>query len=167
MEDLDIVKEELQSCSAHMREAWQLFTESKSDLLPADKAHIYKLLSDAQARLDAAWAHWKDEKNRLFTLKKEAWERRQQEREEKHQHFVERVTANIEKLEAKLEGAKSALERHEAHLEKLRDDYNNAWSDNFGERCSGWIEECEEKVADIQASIERMETWLSEERAKL
>ncbi len=167
LEDLDAVKEELQFCSEHMREAWQLFTEGKSDLLPADKAYIYKLLSDAQARLDAAWSHWKDEKSRLFTLKKEAWERRKQEREEKHQQFGERVTANIEKLEAKLEGAKSALERNEAHLEKLRDDYNNAWSDSFRERCSEWIEECEEKAGDIQASIERMETWLSEERSKL
>lgn len=167
LEELDAVKEELQFCSQHMREAWQLFTEMKGEMLPADKAHIYKVLSDAQARLDAAWARWKDDSNRLFTLKKEAWERRKQEREEKHHQFVERVTANIEKLEGKLESAKSALERHEARLEKLRDDYNNAWSDGFRERCSGWIEECEEKIADIQASIEKMETWLGEERAKL
>lgn len=167
LEDLDARKEELLSCNKAMREAWDLFGEHKADLLPADKAHIYKTLSDAQARLDAAWADYKEEGNRLWRMKQEAWERRQKEREEKHQQFVERVNANIEKLEGNLEKAKEALERHESRLEKLREDYENAWSDSFKERCSGWIDECEEKVRDIQASIERMEGWLDEERSKL
>jgi chromosome segregation ATPase len=167
LEDLDARKEELLSCNKAMREAWDLFGEHKADLLPADKAQIYKTLSDAQARLDAAWADYKDESNRLFRLKQEAWERRQKEREEKHQQFVERVNANIEKLEGNLGKAKDALERNENRLEKLREDYENAWSDSFKERCSGWIDECEEKVRDIQSSIERLEGWLDEERSKL
>ncbi len=167
LEDLDARKEELLSCNKAMREAWDLFGELKADLLPADKAQIYKTLSDAQARLDAAWADYKEEGNRLWRLKQEAWERRQKEREEKHQQFVERVNANIQKLEGNLEKAKDALERHESRLEKLREDYENAWSDSFKERCSGWIDECQEKVSDIQASIERLEGWLDEERSKL
>lgn len=167
LEDLDARKEELLSCNKAMREAWELFSEHKAELLPADKAHIYKTLSDAQARLDAAWAEYKDEGNRLWRMKQEAWERRQKEREEKHQQFVERVNANIQKLEGNLEKAKEALERHESRLEKLREDYENAWNDSFKDRCSGWIDECEEKVRDIQSSIERLEGWLDEERSKL
>ncbi|HWQ90336.1 MAG TPA: hypothetical protein VN673_01600 [Clostridia bacterium] len=167
LEDLDARKEELLSCSKTMRESWDLFNERKADLLPGDKAQLYKVLSDAQERLDAAWAAYKDESNRLFRLKQEAWERRKQERDEKHRLFVQRVTENISKLEGKLESATSALARHEARLEKLRDDLDNAWNDDFKERCSGWIEECEAKISDIQESVGRMTSWIDEERAKL
>src|ERR1043166_3449643 len=82
--DLDARKEELLSCNNAMREAWELFSEHKANLLPDDKAQTYKTLSDAQARLDAAWADYKEEGNRLWRLKQEAWERRREEREEKH-----------------------------------------------------------------------------------
>jgi len=167
LEDLDARKEELLSCSRSMREAWDAFTEHKADLLPGDKAQMYKTLSDAQARLDAAWADYKEGANRLWRLKQEAWELRQKQREEKHQLFVERVNANIQKLEGNLEKAKDALDRNETRLEKLRDDYDNAWSDGFKERCSEWIDQCEEKIANIQASIDRLEGWLNEERTKL
>jgi predicted nucleic acid-binding Zn-ribbon protein len=80
---------------------------------------------------------------------------------------VERVEANISKLEGKLESAKTALDRQETHLDKLRDDYSNAWNDKFRERCSEWIEQGEEKISDIKEHIDRLETWLDEERSKI
>jgi hypothetical protein len=167
LEQPDHVKQELLACHEKMREAWTLFGESKNELLPADKAQTYKTLSDAQARLDSAWARWKDESHRLWTLKQEEWEKRKKEREEKHQLFVQRVAENIEKLEGRLGSATSALKRHEARLEKLQSDLDNARSESFKERCSGWIEECEEKIADIQGSISRLTSWIDEEKAKL
>ena len=167
MEQPDEVKEDLLSCNKYMREAWDLFGRSKDALLPADKAQTYKSLSEAQARLDSAWAAWKDQSNRIWRLKREQWEIRKQERDEKHRLFVQRVTENITKLEGKLESATSALARHEARLEKLREDLDNAWSDSFKECCSEWIEECEKRISDIQESISRMDGWIDEERAKL
>jgi len=167
LEQPDDVKKDLMACNEKMREAWALFGQSKDELLPADKAHTYKSLSDAQAKLDAAWERWKDQSKYLWGLKQQQWEIRKKEREEKHRLFVQRVTENINKLEGKLESATSALERQEARLEKLRGDLDNAWSESFKERCSGWIEECEERISDIQQSISRLTSWIDEEKAKL
>ena len=167
LEKLDQIKEELLNCNAKMREAWELFNTHKGDLLPGDKAQTYKSLIAAQERLDRAWADWKARNNEFYEANREVWKRKQREYEEKHQQFVERVEANISKLESRLGKAKTALERQEANLDKLRDDYANAWSDGFRERCSEWIDECEEKISDIKADIDKVETWIDEERAKL
>jgi hypothetical protein len=167
LEQLDQVKEELLSCNAKMREAWDLFGKHKSDLLPGDKSKTYEALFAAQERLNQAWADWKSRNNLLFEARREERKRKQREYEEKHQQFVERVEANISKLEGKLESAKTALDRQETHLDKLRDDYSNAWNDKFRERCSEWIEQGEEKISDIKEHIDRLETWLDEERSKI
>jgi predicted nucleic acid-binding Zn-ribbon protein len=150
LEQLDHAKEELLSCNDRMQEAWALFEQSKNELLPGDKAQTYQCLSDAKTRLEAAWARWKEESNRL-------WQSKQQER----------VTGNIHKLEGELESATSALERQEARLEKLRSDLANAWNEGFKERCSEWIEECEQRITDIQERISRLKSWIAEEKAKL
>jgi hypothetical protein len=167
LEQLDQVKEELLSCNAKMWEAWDLFSQHKNDLLPGDKSKTYETLFAAQERLNQAWADWKSRNNLLFEARREERKRKQREYEEKHQRFVERVEANISKLEGKLESAKAALDRQETHLDKLRDDYSNAWNDKFRERCSEWIEQGEEKISDIKEHIERLETWLEEERSKI
>jgi hypothetical protein len=167
LEQLDQIKEELLSCNAKMREAWELFNRHKNDLLPGDKSKTYKALIEAQERLNQAWSDWKSRNNRFYEAKQEERKRKQREYEEKHQHFVERVEANIRKLEGRLEGAKAALDRQETHLKKLRDDHDNAWNDSFRERCSGWIDECEERITSINADIGRLETWLDEEKSKI
>jgi len=77
------------------------------------------------------------------------------------------VEANIAKLAEKLSKAKATLHRQEAHREELRDKYTNAWSESFKDRCSDWIDECENRIANIKEQIERLEGWIGEEREKL
>lgn len=157
---LEEIREELKGCNEKLRAAWEIFNQNKDSLLPADKAKCYENLQKAREKLDQAWARLKEAGNQYYQAKHAAWQ-------EKQQNFRERVHANIDKLEDKLDKARSALGRQEAHLEKLRGDYSNAWNDGFKDRCSAWIDEAETRIRDITASIERMEGWLDEERNKL
>lgn len=160
-------RDELRQCSATLKEAWQTFMDRKRELLPADKAKCHETLTRAQERLNEAWAQLKGAQDSFYTAQRAAHEERQREWERKQAAYDERAQANIDKLEANLDKARSALSRQEAHLEKLESDYSSAWNDSFKEKCSGWIDEAKDKIADIRASIERMEGWLDEQRRKL
>lgn len=50
---------------------------------------------------------------------------------------------------------------------RLRDDYSSARSDGFRDRCGQWIDEEEDRIRDIESSIDRIGGWLQEERGKL
>ena len=167
LEQLDEIHEDLKICSANMKNAWGLFSESKHDLLPGDKNELYRQLKDAQERLNAAWDRWKSAKNQAYEERRRAWEARQREHDEKHRSFVARVEANIEKLEAKIAKAEDALERQRDHLSDLQDKYREAWSDDFRERCGDWIEEAEERIRSIENSIHQWREWLEQEHDKL
>jgi chromosome segregation ATPase len=160
-------REELHHCSEKLKEAWHTFSTHKHELLPADKAHCFQALSNAQERLNDAWAQLKGAQDQFYTAQRAAHEQRQRDWEAKQSDYRERIRANISKLEDKLHNARSALSRQEANLDKLQNDYSSAWNDGYRDRCSGWIDEANGKIADIRASIDRMEGWLDEERAKL
>ncbi len=167
LEQLDEIHEDLKGCSANMREAWATFSATKQEMLPGDRNIAYQELRKAQDRLDEAWQRWRGAKNQAHEERRRAWEERNREREAKRRDFVGRVETNIGKLEEKIAKAEDALERQERHLANLREQYDSAWSDSFKDRCSGWIDEAEERIRDIENSIDRMKGWLDEERAKL
>jgi len=167
LEQLDALFEDLKACNGKMQEAWRVFNESKSELLPGDKHQLFQQLRDAQERLNSAWDQWKRAKNEAHQERRRVAESLQQEREEKYQNFVSRVEANIEKLEAKIAKAENALERQHANLSDLRDQYRDAWSDPFRERCSEWIDEAEERIQSIEDSIDQWKEWLQQERDKI
>ena len=167
LEQLDEIHEDLKACSANMKKAWGLFSESKRELLPGDKNELYRQLKDAQERLNSAWDRWKSAKNEAYEERRRAWEARQREREEKHRSFVARVEANIEKLEAKIAKAEDALERQRSHLSELQNKYREAWNDEFRDRCGEWIEEAEERIQSIENSINQWKEWLEQEHDKL
>ena len=172
--ELEQIHDELRLCGQRLKDAWRAFSDSKDAMLPGDKAQVYQTLTKAQERLNLAWDRWKAAKGefreaqqRLWEAKQQEWEERRREREIKHQQFAGRARENVRKLEDKLDNARNALSRHEAHLDKLRGDYDSAWSDSFRDRCSGWIDECEGKISSIREHIERLEGWIDEERRKL
>jgi len=171
---LEEIKSELLECNEALNEAWKLFMNAKSELLPGDKQQLYDSLQQAKEKLDEAWSLWKSKKSDFRQHQQREWETRQRNRElrqaeyeAKRSNFIEHVKGNISKLEDKLEKAKSALERQEAHLEKLRSDYEEAWNDSFKDRCSDWIDEAETRIESIKESIERLEGWISEEQEKI
>jgi hypothetical protein len=167
LEQLDEVYEDLKSCSATLKQAWQIFNDSKADLLPGDKADAYRQLNEAQERLNAAWDAWRAAKGRAHDERRRQHEERQRAWDERQRDRNLRIQANIEKLEGKIEKAEDALERRRAHLSKLEDDYSSAWNDGFKDRCQQWINEEQDRIRDIEASIDRLREWLREERTKL
>jgi hypothetical protein len=167
LEELDEIHEDLKKCSAALRDAWQTFTDAKEQLLPADKQVAYQQLSDAQARLNGAWDAWRAAKNRAHDERRRAREEQQRQWEARQSDRRDRIRANIQKLEGKLEKAEDALERRKHHLSKLEDDYENARSDGFRDRCSRWIDEERDRIRDIEDSIDRIRGWLQEEHDKL
>lgn len=166
-DDLQKIKEELEWCNEQLSKAWTVFNENKEVMTGSDKAEAYKTLNEARTKLDLAWTEWKNANQRLFLAQQRAWEERKHEREAKRQDFIARVETNIDKLEEKLEKAKAALSKQESTLDDLKEKLESAWSENFRDRCSSWIEECETRIQDINSHIERMEGWLQEERSKL
>ena len=165
--EFEEARDELRHCGDKLKEAWRAFTDHKHELLPADKAQCFQTLNRAQERLNEAWTQLKSAQDRFYSAQRTAHQERQQEWERKQRDFRQRVQANIDKLDNNLDRARSALSRQEAHLDKLESDYSNAWSDSFKDRCSEWIDEAKDKIADIRASIDKMEGWLDEERGKL
>jgi hypothetical protein len=149
----DDTKDELKALSAELQEGWDYLTKHKAEILGRDKARAFEGLKEVQDILDREWEEWKRSKSAQFEAKQSRWRAKQE--------------AHIEDLRGRLENAYGALERRERHLEKLHDDRANAWSDSFIERIEGWIDEEEERIADIKASIKRFEEWLEEARSRL
>jgi hypothetical protein len=169
-DQLEEIRGQLAHANERLQEAWAIFKDRKSDMLAADRNRAYESLQEAREQLDRAWAQWKGAKAVAREQKHREWLEREAQREqraERHRDFVRRVEANIAKLEEKLDRARAAFEKQESHLDDLRSQYANAWSDGFRDRCSEWIDEGEARLASIRESIDKMEGWLDEERAKL
>lgn len=174
LDGLEEIRRELIGCNERLQQAWTRFNEYKRDLLPGDKIEAYRSLQTAREKLDEGWRRWREAKASARHQRHQEWERRERnrearhtERDARHRAFVDRVGGNIAKLKDKLAKARAALEKQEAHLDDLRDQYASAWSDGFRDRCSGWMDEAEDRISSIKEHIERLEGWLREERDKL
>jgi len=174
LDRLEEIRRELVKCSDMLKEAWNEFSNCKQNMLPGDKNEAFRSLQEARDKLNYGWQRWKEIKGELHNIKHREWEKRQREREErrvereiKRRLFLERVEANISKLEDKLSHSRDALTRKENHLDELKGNYYGAWNDSFKERCSEWIQETEETISNIKEHIERLESWLEQERDKL
>lgn len=171
---LEEIRRELVGCNRKLNDAWGRFNEYKRDLLPGDKNEAYQILQSAREILNEGWRQWKEAKAAMQNRRHQDWvrkehdrEARRKERETRHRAFVDRVEGNIENLRDKLANARAALEKQESHLKHLRDQYASAWSDGFRDRCSGWMDETEDRIASIKDHIERLEGWIEQERDKL
>jgi hypothetical protein len=149
-----------------LREAGQLFKSVKHEMTREHKAEIHERIVSIRESHDAYWERYREyreERAKIHEEKRRAWEEGKARREA----AKERIRANIEKNEEKLSKARDALRRHQQRCDDLRDQIASAWSDSFRDRAEGWLDEAEEKVTDIEQHIERLESWISEDEAKL
>ena len=49
-------------------------------------------------------------------------------------------------------------------VEEMRD---TIWSDSYRDHVDGWIDEKNERISDIQSTIDRIKGWIEEMEAKL
>jgi len=160
MGPFDERKDELNSCSEHLKQGWALLNEYKENMLGRDRNEAYQALYQAKEQLDQAWADYKRERQQAF-------EDYKPERQRKHDEWVERIEANIEKLLARRERLTEIIAHKEDHLNDLQNKLDEAWSDDYRDRVSGWINEEEEKLDNLRSQLVDVENWLEEDKNKL
>ena len=163
---MQTTKEQMQYKGQQLREAGKLLTKYKHEMIGEHKAEIHQRIVSIREEHDKFWESYRDyqkEKQRIYEEKKRAWE----EGQERRKQAKERIRANIEKNKESLRKAEDALERQKQHRRDLQDQISSAWSDSFRERAEGWLDECNDKISDIEDSIDRLESWIQEGKDKL
>lgn len=160
MGQFDEHKSDLLICSKNLREGWNLFSQSKSDLLSKDKREAYYVLSQAQERLDLAWSNYKHERQIAF-------EKHHRIKMQRNEQRIAKIESNIEKLKQRKERILEVLAHKESHLSELRDRYYDAKSDGYRNRVSEWIDEEERNIRELEEKIDNIDDWIEEQRAKL
>ena len=141
--------EDMKALGNVLKRASSMLSENKKEMFGEHKQECYERIKEIR-HIHDLW--WDD-------LKKH--------RSEKHKNFQERVRANLEKNYERLRKATDALQRQRSHADKLRDDIDSAWNDDFRDRAYGWLSETEDKIRDIEQSIENIEDWIREDEEKL
>ena len=95
------------------------------------------------------------------------WDEFKQKRSRRIEDFQQRVRANLESNYERHRKATDALRRVRNHADDLRSQIDSAWSDDFRDRAYVWLSETEDKIRDIEESIQRIEEWIREDEEKL
>lgn len=77
------------------------------------------------------------------------------------------VKLNLRENIERLKKSKLALERQFENRKKLEDKIASARSLDFLRRHETWLKECNQKIADIESSIKKIESWVEEDIKKL
>jgi DNA repair exonuclease SbcCD ATPase subunit len=160
MGPFDEIKDELMSCSEHLKQGWALLNEHKENMLGQDKKEAYNALYQAQEQLNQAWVDYKRERQQAF-------DDSHTERQRKHDEWVTRIEANIDKLEDRRANLLERIAHREDILNSLREKLDNAWSDDYHDNISGWIDEEEGKLDALRSKLENVENWIEEARSRL
>lgn len=159
-------KEGMKWKGQQLREAGNLLKKNKHEMISEHKAEIHERIVTIRQEHDKFWERYREyqqEKQQIYEQKKKAWEDGQARRDQ----AKERIKANIEKNKESLRKAEDALERQKQHRRKLEDDISSAYSDSFRERAEDWLDECNDKISDIEDSIDRLQSWIQEGKDKL
>lgn len=140
----------------HLYEAGQLLSKYKHEMTREHKDEVFERIRQIREQHDIFWGRYK-----------EYQEEKQRQYEQKRDNARERIEANLDKNREQLRKAQDALERQKDHRRDLEDKIASAYSDGFRERAEGWLDEANDKIADIEASIDRIEGWIDEGRSKL
>jgi len=158
--EVDETRELLKYCSQKLSEGWRLLSLYKGEMLGRDKKEAFDALNDAKESLNAAWSRYKSAREEVRRVKQEM-------RRSRHEAWEQRIHENISDLKQRLERLYAVLGHKESHVEQLRAKRDSARTDDFRATVEGWIDEEEERIRDIRAKIERIETWIEEARSKL
>lgn len=140
----------------HLYEAGQLLSKYKNEMTREHKDEVFERIKTIREQHDIFWGRYKQHQ-----------EERQRQFEQKRDSARDRIEANLDKNRDQLRKAVDALERQKAHRRDLEEKISSAWNDTYRDRAEGWLDETNDKIADIEQSIERIEGWIEEGRSKL
>jgi len=160
MGPFDEEKQMLKNCGNQLQKGWDILNQNKNKMFGKDKQIAFEKLNYTKEMIDRRWTSYKNQRQT-------AWEKFQSEREAKRRAWENRVESNTRSLEERREKLNRVLSHKENHLNELYDKLNDARSDEFRSRVSGWISEEESSIRDIKEKLDNIEDWIYENKQKL
>ena len=148
--------EEMQDLQRRLNDAGRKLSENKARMTHEDKEACFEAISDSRKSHDSFWEKYK-----------EIRQHRQEEFQRQRSTWLASVHANISKNQDKLNGAKDALGRVRQRIDELQDKFSETKSPKWETIYSEWIAEARTKKADIEESVERLQSWILEDENKL
>lgn len=148
--------EEMKELGRMLREAGQMLSEHKRDMLGEHKQECFESIQEVRRTQDAWWEQLRTQRRR-----------RQEDFAQRKSDFKERVSRNLERNHERHREASDALRRYRDRADDLRDKIANAWNDSWAEGASRRLAEIEDKISDIEEHLERIEEWIREDEEKL
>lgn len=156
-------KETMKEKGQHLHEAGQLLSRYKHEMTGEHKQEVFERINRIREQHNIFWGRVREANEE----KQKIWEQKQSEFEERKENAKESIRRNIEDNKERLRKAQNALEKAKNHRSELEDQISSAWSDGFRERAEGWLDEENDRIADIEESIDRIEGWIEEGRSRL
>jgi len=151
--------EDLKAKGKLLHEAIQAYNEAKHQMTKEHRDGTREKITQARESLDLGWEKIKQHREEQTTARLQ----KNRETRERTQNAIEKKKSNIEKNKENIEKASGVLERVKASLEDLKDKISESYNDNWKEKAEGWKDEKEDKIRDIESSIDRMEGWIEED----
>lgn len=141
--------DEMKALGRVLRNAGSMLSKYKEEMFGEHKQECFERIKEIR-RIHDAW-----------------WEELKRHRSKRQEEFQLKVRGNLEKNYERHRKATVALRRMRNHADDLRDKVNSAWNDDFRDRAYIWLSETEDKIRDIEESIQRIEDWIREDEEKL
>lgn len=141
--------DEMKALGQVLRGAGQMLSKYKSEMYGEHKQECFERIQEIR-KIHDAW-----------------WESLKQHRSKKVEDFQTRVRVNLERNYERHRKATAALESCRRHADELRDKIASAWNEDWKDKAYVWLSETEDKIRDIERSIEQIEEWIREDEEKL
>jgi NADH dehydrogenase/NADH:ubiquinone oxidoreductase subunit G len=141
--------DEMKALGQVLRKAGKMLSDCKSEMLGEHKQECFERIQEIR-KIHDAW-----------------WESLKQHRSKKSDDYQIRIRNNLERNYERHRKATAALESCRRHADELRDKIASAWNEDWKDKAYTWLSETEDKIRDIEQSIERIENWIREDEEKL
>ena len=166
--------EDMKWAGKKLNEAGAYFKKVKHEMTREDKVEVYNRFVEIRSNHDQYWSQYKESSQADYEQRKKekqkAWEEKQaawEEKQEKSRRIRARIENNLSNNKEKLDKALDALDRFRDNRRNLRDKISESYSDDWRSKAEGWLDEMDDKISDIESSIDRIRDWISEDQSKL
>ena len=140
---------DMKALGRNLRNASSMLSKYKAEMFGEHKQECFDRIQEIR-RIHDSW-----------------WDELKRHRSKKQQEFQQKVRYNLQKNYERNRKATDALRRMRNHEDDLRDKIRTAWNNDFRDRAYVWLSETEDKIQDIENSIQRIEDWIREDEGKL
>ncbi len=116
----------------------------------------------------------KEQRHYVYNILDKAWERAlarigelKEENIRKHEEWRKRTEGNLNRWETNIEKSEQYISSLEGQISRLEVEESDAKTDDHAERVRGWIEEKQEKIAEVMGQIKEWEEKIYSARGKI